>query len=66
MRTKKGDIVRVCTNGKKSFNWQPGLSFGAFRVVKIQKDGRALITGGGWRYVIKSWVRCADMKEGGK
>ena len=68
MRTKKGDWVRVCYDGfgSRGDMVRPWLSKRKFRVTYV--DDHFIIAGstvGGYR-VLKSWVRCADMKEGGK
>ena len=65
MRTKKGDMVRVCYDGFGSGfdRLGPWLGRKLFRVVRVMNQHRILVHSCTGFRVLKSWVRCAEMKE---
>lgn len=65
MRTKIGDWVRVCfdaTPGTYSPIWDARLSYGPCEVTEIISPKHIRVEG--LPFEVKSWVLCADMKEG--
>jgi len=65
MRTKKGDWVRICFDsvpGADSDIYGTRLSYDAYQVAKVVSP--KLIRVIGLPCEVKSWVLCADMKEG--
>jgi hypothetical protein len=67
MRTKKGDWIKICHHGRTAFDVRPHFSLNKYKVIAITPDGYAMVNGPfRMRGICRSWVRCADMKEGGK
>jgi len=71
MRTKKGDMVRLCFHGERpgsnSYAWPAELSRLSYRVVEVHGANKIRVDDtDGDEFTIKSWVRCADMKKGSK
>jgi hypothetical protein len=63
MRTKKGDMVRLCfrCNVRPKGAW---LSVEQYQVIKTHHPHTITVRSrNGVRHTVKSWVRCADMKE---
>ena len=68
MRTKKGDWVRLCFHGERpgsnSYAWPAELSRLSYQVVEVLGRDRVRVEDyDGDEYTVKSWVRCAEMKE---
>lgn len=65
MKTKVGDRVRVCYTTRRSGS---KLSKETYRVVSIIDPGCvvAYLPKQKALWLIRSWVRCADMREGGR
>lgn len=64
MRTKIGDWVRVCWDqcpGADTPGWSARLSYGVYEVTEVISPKRIRVEG--LPCEVKSWVRCADMKE---
>ena len=68
MRTKKGDWILACYNGFKS-NGEGVRPWVGKRGLRVTYVGNGFCYASffeGGLGIVRSWVRCADMREGGK